>query len=255
MTVPQAPFRSEPKLQLVVAGSGRDGTMTMARLIGDLARANGQSWHVEHELYANHICNLLSQHYETGLSFYRQVVHDLIQAMPAHAISGTTYQFALEQFADIHGPDLKLIHLKRKDREENIRSLEKIVYYRPAMAINMVADRCRTDSDDYTFRLAAFHFDEMKKVSWEKLPVAERLAWHYDKTHALIEQAKQRFKNTLQVYTEDLGLPETIRAIAEFIDPEWKQSCPAVHLNARTEWQARADENEAIRKDMLDQKD
>ncbi|MBN1772433.1 MAG: hypothetical protein JXB32_14280 [Deltaproteobacteria bacterium] len=245
------PHRRIPRLQVVVAGTGRDGTMSLARLIGDLAAANGRRWVSEHELYADHVCNLLSRYHETGLELHRRALRDLLAQLPAHAVAGTTYQFALDLLLELHGPRLKLVHLRRRDRAECIRSLAQIIHWRPAMAIHMTKEACRTDLPEYTLRLAAFHFGETTHAAWERMSLDQRLGWHFDKTHRLIERAAPRFGGYLQLDTEDLDRPATVRRLARFLDPSWKRVCPAVHVNSRDEWRERGEFNEAVRRKML----
>ena len=235
----------------MAAGAGRDGTMTVARLVRALAEANGEERVVEHELYSSHICNLFSQFAETGHRFYLQVLRDLLRHIPAYGISGTAYQYALPMLFEIHGPGLKLIHLKRKDKRACVRSLSQIVYYRPAMAINVTRDRCRTDVDEYTCRPTAYHFGEMSRETWAKLTREERVSWHYDKTHELIERAKHFLSNHITVHTEDLGRETTIRRIARLVNPAWERLCPPIHANSLESWQKGAVWNEAVRQSML----
>jgi hypothetical protein len=248
----QAGFlRVSPRLQVLAAGTGRDGTMSLARLLGNLAAANGVDLVSEHELYANHVCNLMCRFHETGHQLYRQALSDLLAHLPAHAICGTTYQFGLDLFFELYGPKLKLIHLKRRDRAECIRSLARIIHYRPALAMNMTTETCRPDCADLTFRVTAWHLGECDRREWNALPLEQRLGWHYDKTHALLDQAAARFPQHLSVATEELGDPETVARIARFLDPCWSQTCPPVHVNSRALWEERAAQNEAIRADML----
>lgn len=244
-------WRRLPRLKLVAAGAGRDGTMTMAKLIEELARINGESWKVEHELYSNHICNLLCSWRETSRHCYRQALEDLLKNLPAHAVSGTNYQFALDILAEKYGRSLKIVHLKRRDKRAFVESLGRIIHFRPGMAVNMTDETCRLDHPDHTTRLAAFHFGEMGREEWEALDVERRLEWHYEKTHALLGEAGRYFDNYFMIYTEDLDRPETLRRLARFIDPRWGKICRPVRLNARSWWEERAEFNEKVRHEML----
>jgi hypothetical protein len=240
-----------PRLRIVAAGTGRDGTMTMARLIGDLAAANGTRLVAVHELYANHVCNLLCGWYETGRYGYRLALEELLAHVPAHAVAGTTYQFALDILADKYGRGLKLIHLQRRDKRAYIRSLERIIHFRPATAVNMTTEACRPQHRDYTTRLAAFHLGDMSRSDWEALPLERRLDWHYEKTHALLDAARQSFDAYLKVYTEDLNRPATLRRLARFIDPTWRKACAPVRLNTRETWEENAESYEKVRRETL----
>lgn len=244
-------YRRVPRLQVVVAGTGRDGTMSLARLIGELAAANGEAWVSEHELHADHVCNLLCRFHETGQELHRRALRDLLALIPAHAVSGTTYQFALDLLLELHGPGLKLVHLRRRNRAECIRSLAQIIHWRPAMSINMTTETVRPDHPDYTTRLAAFHFGETTRARWRRMSLEQRLGWHYDKTHRLIEQAAPRFGAYLQLHTEELDRPATVRRLARFLDPSWKRCCAPVHVNDRASWFERAEFNDAVRREML----
>jgi len=215
-----------------VAGTGRDGTTTVRELVRSLSRLNGEEWVVPNEKYCGHICNLTSVSLETGIVAYRHALRDLLEHVPAHALVGPAYQFALEVLADLHGPRVKLIHLQRRDRTACIESIARVVRLKPAGAINYSNRECRKDRRDYFQRPTAYHYGEMTRQQWQALDLRSRIGWYFDKTHTLITAAKSRFTDTLSVATEELGERATVARIASFIHPEWTRVCEPVHLNS-----------------------
>ena len=81
-------------------------------------------------------------------------------------------------------------------------------------------------------RITAFHFGEMSRTEWEKLPIDEKLGWYYDKTHALIFQYHKLFSQYVEIYTEDLDRRETRQQIAELAAGAGAEPPPRTHLNA-----------------------
>ncbi len=247
---PKPPDRTIPALRLVVAGSGRDGTTTVRELVRSLSRLNGEEWVVPNELYCGHICNLTTVHLETGITAYRHALRDLLEHVPAHALVGPAYQFALDLLADLHGPGVRLIHLRRRDRAACIESIARIVRLKPAGAINYSDVECPKDQRDYFQRPAAYHYGEMTRAEWSTLDLRSKIGWYFDKTHALITAAQSHFAATLGVATEELGERATVARIANFIHPGWTQICEPVHLNS-TEALLRNDGLESSRDAML----
>ena len=229
---PRSLCRSLPSLQLIVAGSGRDGTTTLRGLVRTLARLNGEEWVVPNELYCGHVCNLTSACLETGIAAYRHALRDLLEQVPAHALVGPAYQFALDLLADLHGPRVKLIHLRRRDRDACIASLARIVQLKPAGAVNYSGVECRKDLANYFQRPTAYHYGEMTRADWQALDLPGKIGWYFDKTHALICEAHSRFAAVLEVATEELDDPATVARIAHFIRPEWTRLCDPIHLNS-----------------------
>jgi hypothetical protein len=246
----ESTHRSIPVLRLVVAGSGRDGTTTVRELVRSLSRLNGDEWVVPNEPYCGHICNLTSACLETGIAAYRHALRDLLEQVPAHALVGPAYQFALDLLADLHGPRVKLIHLRRQDRNACIESIARVVRLKPAGAINYVDVECRRDLRDYYQRPTAVHYGEMTPEQWQALDLHGKIGWYFDKTHALITAYQPRFAATLEVSTEDLGERATVERIARFIHPGWTQICDPIHLNS-TEALLRDERLEAARRAML----
>lgn len=247
-----APAAAHSTLRVIGVGAGRDGTNTLTLLIRELARANGASWKAVHDLHVGTVSSLATLYLETGLPFYSTAVKDLLRNPGVDAVVGTAYHFVLDQLLEVHGPGLKLIHLRRRDRQENIRSQAYLIHYRPATAVNLTTDRVRRDHPEYTLRPAAWHFDEMSKEAWEQLSLEQRLAWHYDKSHAIIDAASDRFQEVLQLETESLSEPSTIARIASFLDPSWTQVCPPIVANSREAWENERANNERIRAAMIE---
>ena len=58
----------------------------------------------------------------------------------------------------------------------------------------------------------------------------DKLGWYYDAIHRRIAEARDRFPDVLEIRTEDLSDPATVRRVAAFIDPAWRSGVPPVHL-------------------------
>jgi hypothetical protein len=65
--------------------------------------------------------------------------------------------------------------------------------------------------------MAGFHFGEISRDEWERMPSAARFGWYYDKTHALIDEYKELFSESITVVTENLSEEPTRRAIARIV--------------------------------------
>jgi hypothetical protein len=80
--------------------------------------------------------------------------------------------------------------------------------------------------------MAAFHFGDMPRTQWDRLPLREKFAWYYDKTHALVRQHLALFDHHIAVATENLSDEATRRMIADFVGGGAAVPPPRTHLNA-----------------------
>jgi hypothetical protein len=101
---------------------------------------------------------------------------------PYDSIVGNGYAAILPLFAERYGRGRKVVHLYR-DREACIESLITNCELFPT------AYRYYSSSPEAKIkRMAAFHFRDMSRAAWDRLPLREKFAWYYDKTHALVQQ-------------------------------------------------------------------
>src|ERR1700735_1091385 len=79
--------------------------------------------------------------------------------------------------------------------------------------------------------MAAFHFGEMSRAQWDRLPLEDKFGWYYDKTHALVRQHAALFDAHIEIATESLDDEACRRAIAGFVGGD-QAIPPKTHLNA-----------------------
>lgn len=201
-------------LQYLCVGAGRDGTLTAAGYITDILRAAGMAGECAHEMHSRVLyelqCDLAERPEQAGT---RQALRDTIAGFPCAAASGTGYAGVLPVFAELY-PDLRLIHLKRRDKAAFIASQirnsglypETYVYYSTESGVMR--------------RISAFHTGEASREQWQALPLSDKFAWFYDYTHRSVAAAYRLFPAVLQLDTEDLGRAETLRRLTSFVAGE-----------------------------------
>jgi hypothetical protein len=197
---------------LIVAGTGRDGTTSMAHFLHDLFAEEGGKRRVAHEFAARECYNRFDRFARTGDRSEMEALRKVFRTCPFDAIVGNGYAFVLSQLGDAVPEDTLFIHLKR-DREACIRSLVKHCELFPESQGHY---SLRKDVDYHVWRTAAFHLGEMSKEAWDALPMEEKFAWYYDRTHSLLEEASRRFPRHMAVHTETIDQPETMQRIADF---------------------------------------
>jgi hypothetical protein len=164
---------------------------------------------VMHEYAAKEFYQAFCAYKETANRRFADDIRRHIAQCPYDCIVGNGYAAILPLIHDVWGPDIKLVHIKRRDRDACIASLVK---------------NCRMFPEGYGYyasseqatinRMAAFHFGEMTKSEWDRMPIATKLGWYYDKTHALIEEHKGLFPESIDLFTEDLSDDRSRRTIA-----------------------------------------
>jgi len=157
------------KLKSVFVGTGRDGSVSIADMVADLFMQEGAGRGVMHEYMAREFLHLFSEFRETGDARYRDEARALICDCSYDCIVGVGSAVWLPEFAEICGPGLKLVQIRRRDRERCIDSLVENCRLFP------FAYRYYLDSPSATTkRPAAFHFGEMTRDQWEALPPARQ---------------------------------------------------------------------------------
>jgi hypothetical protein len=222
----KANTRSKPKLLCV--GTGRDGTLSLNHMIRCLfASTDGRR--TMHEYRNREFYQAFSEYKETGSLSRVDDMRRMIDECPYDCIVGNGYAAILPLFREQWGAETRLVHIKRANRAACISSLLKNCEIFP------FAYRYYSSAEAATVkRMAAFHFNEMSKDAWDKLPTTAKFAWYYDKTHALIDQHKGLFAQCIELCTETLSEEHTRRTIARMIGEPEATLPPPTHLNART---------------------
>lgn len=224
---PESGPSAQPPLRLLCVGTGRDGTQSLNHMIhGLFERAGGRTMH---EYRCREFYGAFCDHAETGEARYPAEIDRMIAECPHDCIVGNGYAAILPRFAHIRGRELKLVHIHRADRDACIRSLKKNCELFPT------AYRYYSTSPEATAkRMAAFHFGEMTRDAWDRLPLDEKFAWYYDKTHALIGAHKHLFADCVEISTERMNEEANRRLIARLaLGDESAVPAPA-HLNAHS---------------------
>ena len=214
-----------PKLKVLCVGTGRDGTQSLNHMIEHVFAASGGGQHSMHEYCCNEFYQAFCGLKETGDASGANAIERMIAACPYDSIVGNGYAAILPLFAGHYGRDLKLVHLYRA-RDACIASLMTNCTLFPT------AYRYYSESPEAVVkRMAAFHFGEMSRTEWDRLPLEAKFGWYYDKTHALVRQHASLFAAHIEIATESLDDEACRRAIADFVGGE-QAPPPKTHLNA-----------------------
>ncbi len=226
-------------LQVLVVGTGRDGSKSLARLIDALYRENGEPVVVRHEPESFPV-------YDRVMDYLKQDdtarLQDLFGADGPHVHVGSGLGFALPALRAVLGPETKVIHLKR-DREPCIRSLANRLDLYPE-TWGGYADYRDLAGDEQPPRFQVMRptaplLSELEATDWQRLSPGQKLAWYYDKTHELVAEHIQLFPHHIEVRTEDLSSPESVRRIAALINPQWDNMPMPVHVQSSRLTQSR----------------
>jgi hypothetical protein len=216
---------SPARLKIICVGTGRDGTQSLNHMVEYIFAGEGPGRRTMHEYCCREFYQAFCDLRETRHAADGTAIARMIAGCPYDSIVGNGYAAILPEFAKHYGRGLKLVHLQR-DRGACIESLIT------NCAMFPTAYRYYSASAEATVkRMAAFHFGEMSRAEWERLPIAEKFAWYYDKTHALVRQHASLFDAHMEIATESLDNEVCRRAIADFVGGE-RTVPPKTHLNA-----------------------
>src|SRR3954468_12575487 len=113
---------TDRKLQFLCVGAGRDGTVTVTAQINEILRTSGMGGSCIHEYLSRELyelqCDLIERPEHTDTD---QKIREAIAGFPSVAASGNGYAGLLPIFAELY-PGLKLIHLKRRDKQAFVAS-------------------------------------------------------------------------------------------------------------------------------------
>lgn len=213
-------------LELIAVGTGRDGTLSLTGILGELLVANGRGGQVMHEYHSREFYNHYCCYKETGDEAHMAAIRKLIAECSYTAIVGNGYAWLLPMFKEIW-PNAKLIHLKRRNRQDCIDSFKESVRLYPDKHIHY-SDLAEGDIQ----RIAAFHEGLMTRDQWHALSLDEKFGWYYDYTHQQISQHAPLFGGALDVATEDLQDDATMKALAQFVFGARAQAVAGQKLNS-----------------------
>src|SRR3984893_18398262 len=175
-TVDAADRTSRSRLKLLCVGTGRDGTQSLNHMI---QRVYGQTVGRQsvHEYCCREIYQTFCDFSETGDGSRAEALKRMVADCPYDSIVSNGYAALLPLFAEHYGRGLKVPHLYR-DREACIESLTTNCELFPT------AYRYYSSSPEAEVkRMAAFHFGDLPRAEWDRLPLREKFGWDYDKTH------------------------------------------------------------------------
>lgn len=218
--------RQISRLQLLAVGAGRDGTVSLTEIINRIYALNGIVATAAHEYASRDVYRNYCAFRETGKHKYLGFIEDSIRDCPVEAVVGNGYAFVLDVFARASQGRIRLIHLRRRDREACLRSLVENARLYPE-AYRYYAD----DPRALVPRAAAFHLGDMTREQWDALSLEARKAWYFDATHRLIETGRHLFVNSMSIATEDLSTPDGLARLTEFVLGRPGEVPEPVHLN------------------------
>lgn len=216
------------KPKIICVGTGRDGSLSTADMIQSIFdRSDGRL--AIHEYRARDFYQSFCDFKETGSEKFADQIREMITQCPADCIVGNGYAAVLPFFRECWGPETRLLHLRRRDRDACIASLMKNCEMFPLAYCYYTSN-----PDARIKRIAAFHFGEMTRSEWERAPATVKFGWYYDKTHQLIDQYSSLFSETMEVLTEELSQDAGRRRIANFVCGDGAVAPEATRLNAHS---------------------
>lgn len=217
------------RLKSIFVGTGRDGTLSIARMIDEVFAARGEGHRAMHEYQAREFYDAFCNLKETGERRFANELRRMIDECPYNAIVGNGYAGVLADFAAASAGRATLVHIKRRDRAACIRSLMRNCEMFPRAYGYYTRDPQATVK-----RMAAFHFGETTREAWDGLPAEEKFGWFYDKTHALIAEAAPLFARYVEIATEDIETEAVRRLIARAAAGDEAVMPAPAHLNAHS---------------------
>jgi hypothetical protein len=214
-------------LNALFVGTGRDGTLSITRMVDEIFAARGGGQRAMHEYQAREFYDAFCNLRETGEPRFANDIRSMIDACPYNVIVGNGYAGILAEFAAACGGRATLVHIKRRDRAACVQSLMRNSELFPHAYGYYTSDPAATVK-----RMAAFHFGEMTREAWDRLPCEARFGWFYDKTHALIAAAAPLFAGYAEIATEDLETEAARRLIARIVAGEEGMIPGPARLNA-----------------------
>ena len=199
-------------------GNGRDGTLSLKENIINICELNNSNYKVFHETYAAEVFNNLHENYNKKLYLKKknQKIINKLNLNEIHVSNG--YSFLISELYLKFKNNLKIIRIKR-NKNEWLKAFKKNIKNYPKKHGNYTKI-----NKPEIYRMAAWHFNEIKKNDWNALSLNKKLNWYYNKNDEFIKNIKKYIdkKNILEIKTENLTKKETLKKIANFFDTNWK---------------------------------
>lgn len=229
--VDRSPGAQRTPLRLVIAGTGRDGTVSLSHMVRSLLEDAAVGGSVMHEYSSREFFHAYTNFMETNDQKWLAEIRSLIDECPHDCIVGAGYAAILPIFAERCGPGLKVVHLRRLDRTAAIASLVKNCEFFPR------AYGYYSDNPGATMkRMTAFHYGEVSPQAWHQLSQTAKLAWYFDKTHALIDAHAGLFANHAEFHTERLDEESTRKALSELVLGHSRVVAKPTHINVHVDF-------------------
>tara|TARA_Y100000588_G_scaffold155591_1_gene169645 strand:+ start:1311 stop:2237 length:927 start_codon:yes stop_codon:yes gene_type:complete len=133
------------------------------------------------------------------------------------------FGFILPVVATIFGRDIKLIIIHRK-HESHLRSLVARLKVDPQRWKPYGKQEGHIVKNSI-IRPSAVNYGEITNAGWEKMSASQQFDWFITKQKVLISKNRNLFSNVLDVNTEELGKPETLKNIFNFV---YEETCGTI---------------------------
>ena len=213
-------------LRLLCVGTGRDGTQSLTHMIRKLLEDAGRPGTVAHEYRSREFFHAFASFKETGDRKWLKDIEALIDECPHECIVGNGYAPVLDMFAALLAPAVPGSRSTwQPDRCHSKPHQELRVFPRGVWLL-------RRHPAATVKRMTAFHYGEVSRGAWQQLPLPERIAWYFDKTHSLIAESAHLFSRHVQFDTERLNDEATRKLLAELVLGDSGTPATPMHLNA-----------------------
>lgn len=218
-------------MEILVVGTGRSGTVSLTKWFNDLFHQNQISAEAAHEYKSAECYQAFDEFVKTGQQAAIQAISEQCCHSKYNVIVGNGYATLLPYIAKIN-KNVVLIHLQRRNKDAWIESSIKNAKFYPSSYKYFVDPDLLENNHNDIPRTAAFQVGEMTREAWDALTQHDKLSWHYDYTHKIIDQYAGLFAKSMHVYMEDLKDQDTLTALAKFIYPDVKNIPPLPKLNS-----------------------
>jgi hypothetical protein len=121
---------TQDALQLICVGTGRCGTKSITHMIEWLFRQAGDGRTVMHEYCTREFHQAFCDFAESADTQHLAEIRRLIDECPYDCIVGNGYATILPLFAERFGHEVKIVHVRRADRDACIKDLVKLFFER-----------------------------------------------------------------------------------------------------------------------------
>jgi len=216
-------------LKVLVFGTERSGTTSVTRVLENFFKSNDCDWSVSHETDEYPLYSAVKKWTGNGDD---TPIRNILSHWNHQADVSTNVGVLLPLMAELFGSDLKIIYLVRP-RDQYVPSVQRMAERFPKLYGGYV-------DDGLVGRPTAVDYGEMTENQWQALSVAERFGWWHDHYNKMAQQHLSLFDGYVRFETADLDKPETLVAIRDYINPNWKISFEPIRLNCQDVFNANA---------------